>query len=55
MPCGGCEAARKAREARAAAKFVYVAPDGTRTEKPTEVEALAMKIRAGHVGTVEPK
>lgn len=35
--------------------WVYTAPDGTQTEKRTEVEALALKVRAGHTGTVTPK
>jgi hypothetical protein len=34
--------------------FVYVAPDGTKTERRTEVEALAIRVRAGGVGEVRP-
>lgn len=46
MACG-CQGSVKA--------WVYTAPDGTTTERRTEVEALAMKIRAGNTGTVTPK
>jgi hypothetical protein len=35
--------------------YVYTAPDGAQTQKATEVEANAMKIRAGNVGKVEAK
>jgi hypothetical protein len=34
-------------------QYVYVAPDGTRTVKATQPEAIAMKIRAGNVGEVQ--
>jgi hypothetical protein len=37
----------------AASGYVHVAPDGTKTEKRTEIEAKAMVIRQG--GSYEPK
>jgi hypothetical protein len=45
MACG-CKGGVKA--------WTYTAEDGTVTTKRTEVEALAMKIRAGGSGEVAP-
>jgi hypothetical protein len=46
MACG-CQGSVKA--------WVYTAPDGQTTEKRTEVEALALKIRNDGLGVVTPK
>ena len=38
---------------RAQAKaFVYIAPDGTETQRGTEIEAMALKVRAERNGEV---
>lgn len=37
----GCPCSKRAK----AKAFVFVAPDGTETEKRTEIEAMALQIR----------
>jgi hypothetical protein len=39
---------------KGATKFVYIAPDGTKSQPTTEIQAKAAKIRAGGAGEVRP-
>jgi hypothetical protein len=39
---------------RSAKGWLYVAPNGTSARYPSEVEAMAAKMRNGNVGEVKP-